>query len=128
MRSPPTASAPNVATRRLRCGFTLVELLVAVLLIDVGVLAMVSGTAMIARRQVEMRVRIAAAQTAANRIQRLIAGPCIAAAGSATVQRGIVERWNTSLLADTQRDLRDSVSYIVNGIERSVVIRARAAC
>jgi prepilin-type N-terminal cleavage/methylation domain-containing protein len=122
MRSPPPR------TCRSRRGFTLIELLVAVLLIDVGVLAMVSGTAMIARRQVEMRTRIAAAQTAANRIQRLTAGPCIPAVGSATLERGIIERWNASLLSDAQRDIRDSVSFTLNGIERSVVVRTRVTC
>jgi Tfp pilus assembly protein PilV len=112
----------------LRRGFTLVELVVAILLIDVGVLAMVSGTAMIARTQVEMRTRVAAAQAATNRIQRLIAGSCTATIGSAIGERGIVERWSVDLLSNAQRDVRDSVVFTVNGRERSVVIRSRAAC
>jgi len=98
------------------------------LLIDVGVLAMVSGTAMIARNQVAMRTRVAAAQTATNRIQQLIAAPCAPANGSATGERGILERWNVALLANSQREIRDSVVFTVSGRERNVVIRARAAC
>lgn len=116
---------PAACTRR---GFTLVELLVAILLIDVGVLAMVSGTAMIAGRQVEMRTRIVAAQAAANRIQQLIAGPCIATDSSAIGERGIMEHWSLVPLSNAMRDVTDSVSFAVSGLERSVVIHARATC
>jgi Tfp pilus assembly protein PilV len=110
-----------------RPGFTLVELLVAVLLIDVGVLAMVGGTAAVARRQVEMETRTKAAQLANNRIQGLIAGPCSASHGSATSGGGIVEHWLLDV-ADGQRDLRDSVVFFIARAERSVVIRSRAPC
>src|SRR6478672_4177228 len=70
------ASYVRDMTLRSRDGFTLVELLIAVLLIDVGVLAMVAGTALIVRRQNAMRTRALAAQVAANRIQRLQGGAC----------------------------------------------------
>ena len=128
MRFASRSVAPTMPPACSPRGFTLVELLVAILLIDVGVLAMVSGTAMIARRQVEMRTRIVAAQTAANRIQRLIAGPCITADSSATDGRGITERWSVASLANATRDLRDSVTFAVNGVERSVVLHVRATC
>src|SRR5262249_36057720 len=111
-----------------RTGFTLVELLVAVLLFDVGVLAMVASSTMLVRQQVELRARVAASQVAANRIQRLIAGSCIAASGEASTDRGVTEQWSESLLANAVRELRDSVAFIVNGAEHHVVIRSRAAC
>jgi Tfp pilus assembly protein PilV len=126
MQSSRSRTRPN--WRRRRNGFTLVELLVAVLLVDIGVLAMVSGTAMIARRQVELRARIAATQVASNRIQRLIATPCVATNGSANADRGIVERWSVTLLPNAQRDLHDSVVFATNGVERSVTIRSRTPC
>jgi Tfp pilus assembly protein PilV len=121
----PRRSREHTSTRP---GFTLVELLVAILLIDVGVLAMVSATAMIARHQVALRTRIAAAQLAANRIQRLTAAPCAVSTGSATAERGIVEYWGAELLPNAERDLRDSVVFTVDGVERATVVRSRAPC
>jgi prepilin-type N-terminal cleavage/methylation domain-containing protein len=111
-----------------RRGFTLVELLVAVLLIDVGVLAMVSATTMLARRQVELRTRAAASQLAANRIQRLIAGPCGAVIGTATAATGVTEHWSVTRLPNSVRALRDSVVFAVGGVERRVVVGARSRC
>ena len=110
-----------------RPAFTLVELLVAVLLIDVGVLAMVGGTAMIARRQVAMETRARAMQLASNRIQRLIAGPCAGSHGSTTSDAGVVEHWSADV-TNGQRDLRDSVVFAVARAERNIVIRSRTVC
>lgn len=110
-----------------RRGFTLVELLVAVLLIDVGVLAMVAGTAVITRRQNAMRVRAAAAQIAANRIQHLTAGGCVATTGS------IANQWNNeyfsaTIAAPAVRELRDSVVFSIDGAPHAIVIRSRVSC
>ena len=111
-----------------RRGFTLVELLVAVLLIDVGVLAIVAGTTMLARRQIELRTRTAASQLAANRIQRLISGPCVSTVGSAAGDFGATEHWTATVLPPAARDLTDSVAFTIQDVPRSVVMRARTIC
>ena len=110
-----------------RRGFTLVELLVAVLLIDVGLLALVAGSAIVVRRQNELRLRGLAASAAANRIQQLMAMGCHSAAGSALVAAGVTEQWSVSGQSGT-RDLFDSVAYTFGGTSRSVVLRSRIAC
>jgi len=114
--------------RGTRPGFTLVELLVAVLLIDVGVLAMVSATTLLVRRQTGLRTRVVASQLAANRLQHLIAAPCVPATGTTTSERGVTEYWSATLLPSSMRDLRDSVVFAIDGAERSVVLRSRARC
>jgi Tfp pilus assembly protein PilV len=111
-----------------RAGFTLVEVLVAILLIDVGVLAMVSGLAVVARREMGMRSRVAAARAAENRIQSLLAGPCAPARGSASGERGLTEWWSVQLVAGRQRDLQDSVQFFVDGVRHHTVVRTRAPC
>ena len=111
-----------------RRGFTLVELLVAVLLIDVAVLAMVSATTLLVRRQTGLRTRVVASQLAANRLQHLLAAPCASATGSATPERGVTEHWSATLLPSSMRDLRDSVVFAIDGAERSVVLRSRSRC
>lgn len=128
MRSARPVGATTLPARIVsRPAFTLVELLVAVLLIDVGVLAMVGGTAMIARRQVAMETRARAMQLASNRIQRLIAGPCAGSHGSTTSDGGVVEHWSADV-TNGQRDLRDSVVFAVARAERNIVIRSRTVC
>lgn len=111
-----------------RRGFTLVELLVAVLLIDVGLLALVAGSAVVVRRQNELRVRGLAASAAANRVQQLVAGGCQPGAGSALVAPGIVEQWTVAGQGRSTRDVYDSVSYTEAGASRSVVLRTRITC
>jgi Tfp pilus assembly protein PilV len=111
-----------------REGFTLVELLVAVLLIDVGVLAMVSGSAVLVRRENATRTRLAAARLAANRIERLTGGGCGATSGSAGREHGIVEYWSASTLGADQLDLADSVAFVIDGVDRHLVVRTRARC
>lgn len=112
----------------IRAGFTLVEVLVAILLIDVGVLAMVSGLAVVARREMGMRSRVAAARAAENRIQSLLARPCAASSGSARGERGLTEWWSVQLVAGAQRDLRDSVEFFIDGARHHTVIRTRVPC
>lgn len=125
-RSTP-ASYLRAMTPRTREGFTLVELLVAVLLIDVGVLAMVAGTAVIVRRQNAMHLRAAAAQIAANRIQRLESGACATLRGTAG-EHGINEQFSSDVIENGLRDLRDSVAFAIDGVSRAIVIRSRISC
>jgi type II secretory pathway pseudopilin PulG len=93
---------------RARPGFTLVELMVAVLLIDVALLALVAGTAIVAKRHTELRARELAARVVSNRIQSAIAAGC---APGAVV-----------------RSLADSESYAIDGAVHQVVLRTRVAC
>ena len=113
---------------RARAGFTLVELMIAVLLVDVGLLALVAGSAIVVRRQNELRVRALVARTASNRLQLLASAPCLATSGSATVERGITETWIAVVGPNGIRDLSDSVAYTLNGMARGAVLRTRTSC
>jgi len=119
---------PFLLSIRTRPGFTLIELLVAVLLIDVGVLAMVSATALLTRRHLDLRARVSASQLATNRIQRLTAGPCAASVGSATSADNAAEHWAATVLPNSVLDLRDSVVFLADTTERSIVVRSRVRC
>jgi Tfp pilus assembly protein PilV len=111
-----------------RRGFTLVELLVAVLLIDVGLLALVAGSAIVVRRQNELRLRSLAASAASNRVQQLVAAGCQSSSGMAVFAPGVVERWSVSAAGSAARQVHDSVSYNFGGLSRSVVLRTRIPC
>ena len=113
---------------RVRAGFTLAELLVAVLLIDVALLALVAGSAIVVRRYNETRVQTSASRAAANRLQLLSAVGCGAASGAAIVDRGITEYWNATARGNHTIELRDSAVFASRGAERQVVLHTRVPC
>jgi len=112
---------------RARPAFTLAEVLVAVVLIDVGLLALVAGSAVLVRQTNELRLRTAALRAANNRLQRLGSAPCQATAGSATVA-GVREDWTVAPRPDSVGDLRDSVTFQVGPASHSVVLTTRLPC
>jgi len=111
-----------------RRGFTLVELIVSVLLIDVALLALVAGSAVVVRRQVVLRTRLGAARIAANRLESLSIAPCADVSGTARNERGIVETWQATIGPASRRDLRDSVAYADGPDQRSIILRLGTAC
>lgn len=112
----------------MRRGFTMIELLVAVVLIDVGLLGLVAASAVVVRANGDLRARSAATRAAANRVQALVASPCASASGSAAPAAGMRERWDVTLSPHHWREIRDSVAYDVSGATRSFVLRTRATC
>lgn len=110
-----------------RRGFTLVELLIAVLLLDVGVLALVAATNVVVRRQTNIRRDTEAQRAAANRIERLIAAPCVAIAGDSSTPSGFAEHWWVQP-DRAHREIGDSLEWLERGARRRVVLRTSAAC
>jgi Tfp pilus assembly protein PilV len=119
-----TACRPASRLRR-RLGFSLIELLVAVILIDVALLAIVQTTAVVVRRRNETRARSAAVSAAASRIEGLLASPCAAASGAASLA-SIAEAWSLQTLGQT-REATDSVSFGALAAH-TLVLRTRLPC
>jgi Tfp pilus assembly protein PilV len=113
---------------RARCGFTLIEVVVAVVLIDVGLLALVAASAVLVRQTTELRVRSAALHAATNRLQLLGASACVATSGAAAGPLSIHEWWSVVLQPNGVRELRDSVTFSVGIAEKTVVLRTRLPC
>jgi type II secretory pathway pseudopilin PulG len=110
-----------------RAGFTLVELLIAIVLIEIGLLALVASGASLARQTTTTRARFAAINTAANRLQQLGAVSCATTNGIASGS-GITERWSATVQPNGTRELRDSVTFVAMGSTHSVVLRTRLTC
>ena len=66
-------SSPVVRARR---AFTLVEVVVAILLVEIGLLALTASTGIVIRQTLLVRARVAALEMARNRVETLAAGPC----------------------------------------------------
>jgi hypothetical protein len=109
----------------MRAGFTLVETLVALLLFQIGMLAVAARDIAIARRTAQAR------DVARNRIETLRATACgipTGSEGSATPAAGVVEHWRVSSDGGS-REIVDSVVYqLPAGRSASVVIRGGALC
>jgi|SRR6185503_3226602 len=113
-------------------GFTLIECLVAIILVNVGIVALMTATTFGARAVLASRQRAAASRTALNRVDWLLARGCSGAASSgdtaAAFAPNAAERWSVTDPAPGIREVQDSVSYVGADPAHAVVIRARTLC
>jgi Tfp pilus assembly protein PilV len=113
--------------RLRRAGFTLIEVLLAVVLIDVGLLALVAGSAVLMRQAAEVRARFNALRAANNRIQALAVGPCASTVGSSEAG-DVSEHWTVAVQPNRVREVRDSIAFKAAGTDRSVSLLTRLPC
>ena len=111
-----------------RPGFTLVELLVAIVLVAIGALAAVTSSAVIVREQDDGRAAAVAASAALNRLEWLRSRPCILETGHAEGAKGISEWWASTPPSPEIRRLSDSVVFVAAGRPRVFVLSAQAWC
>ena len=112
----------------LRPAFTLVELLVACLVLGTGVLALASTSVAVARLTGDAAREGAAAERAQSRMEAMRAAQCVAASGSA-LAGGIIEWWSAAPAAGGAA-LSDSVQY-AEGVRhelRSNTLESAAWC
>lgn len=100
--------------RRVRRGVSLVELLVAMTLITIGLLAIVGVSATVSRSLGESRSDNTAAITAQSRFEQLAGTACTSfTLGTVTevTVRGITERYRITDAGNNTRAIIDSVSW-----------------
>ena len=112
---------------RPRRGATLVELLVALLLLDLALLSLAAMGAAAAKRVGDAARRSRAIATASNRVEGLAGRACPAiASGRVQVERGVVETWSSRPVAGGV-ELHDSIA-IGSRPPEHVVVRRRVPC
>src|SRR5690349_5747606 len=109
-------------------GFTLVEVLVAIVLVTIGVLATAATSALVVRESDEGRTLALVIAVAANRLEELRSRGCVSENGQGAGPRGLTERWSSGIIAPSIRDLRDSVTYSVAGAPHVIVLVSRVPC
>lgn len=111
-----------------RPGFTLVELLVALILVTCGLLALAVNTGVIMREVGSATTRRAAVGLLSSRLERLSSMPCGSdSAGEAASALGVREWWSTTPGSGT-RLIRDSAEFLEAGRTRHLTIETRVVC
>jgi Tfp pilus assembly protein PilV len=114
---------------RSSAGFTLIETIVALVLFQIGMLALVATTGVAARDLADAVLRRRASAVARNRAEALIASACRgAASGSAVLPGGLLEVWRVDAAGDS-RAVVDSIDVpLPRGRRTSVVARRWTVC
>ena len=133
-------STPEMGTRRDRKGFTLVELMVAMMLLSVGMLALASSSAVVIKQMTEAGTMSVASAVAQTRIERLrtTMSACsatslpTASTGTATT-RGVSESWTvtpygTALTNTRSAQVSVTVTYYTRRGNRSQTYLSMIPC
>jgi type IV pilus modification protein PilV len=112
---------------RARQGFTLAELLVALMVFSVGALAMVATSANVMTLITSSKNRAVAAAVAASRFERMRSQPCSAHQSDSASTRGVNEAWSVVKLAKAD-DVTVRVSFVANHRTQTRIYRSFLVC
>lgn len=107
--------------RAARAGFTIVEIMVAVVILSIGILGLAATAAVVTRQMTGAVHQNVAANVAYSRMERIRTGNCVAMLDSSNTNgvttRNVTEKWQIARLDNAIAvDLR--ISYKVRGVER----------
>ena len=112
------ARRPQTARRRrarARAGFTLLEMMVAVVILTVGMLGLVGTSAVITRQVGGGAAQTVASQVIANRLEKFRSLGCSQIQSNSETTRGVHERWTTGAKINRVLFVVDTITYSVAG-------------
>lgn len=111
-----------------RAGFTIVELIVAMLMLTIGLLGLAGVGAVVLKQMKGGTYQTIAASIAQSRFEQLEGDPCASiTSGSATV-RGMAETWTVTDLGLRAKTVYDTVAFESSTGTRKVGIHTVVAC
>jgi prepilin-type N-terminal cleavage/methylation domain-containing protein len=122
--------------KRLSSGLTLIEVLIAIVVLGIGIVALAGGSSMVTRMIGRGKVETRAAQVASRRIEALrlaavASSPrCTAAAfasGGPTIHDGVTESWIVPRVGRL-RLVRVTVTYLTVNGPRSAALETGIEC
>jgi len=111
----------------LRTGYTLIEIVVAILLFTVGGLALVATSAVVGRELGANSSREQAGRIAASRLEMLRAG-CRSATGGREVLGRVESEWSVGFPDSSHVNLLESITYPARGGARTDLYRVTLPC
>ena len=110
-----------------RKGFTIVELVAAILILVVGVLGLASTAAVVMRQINGSSMQTRAAMLAQSRLERMRSINCNALANGTATTNGITETWRFGL-ANRAAWMIITVSWLERGTTRTVTFTSQRPC
>jgi type II secretion system protein I len=108
-------------------GYTIVELLIAVVIFSVGLLALAGTASVILTSLTSTQSRTIAAGVAESRFERIRATPCATRASGTAKTRGIAEAWTLDRLARAD-DVTVAVTFMSNHRNRTEAFQSFLPC
>jgi type IV pilus modification protein PilV len=108
-------------------GYTIIELLVAVMIFTVGLLAMASTAGVIMTSMASSKTRTIAAAVAEARFERLRGQTCTARTSGSAVTRGVREDWSRKALARAD-DVTVTITFQTQHRSRTQTFRSYLPC
>jgi prepilin-type N-terminal cleavage/methylation domain-containing protein len=112
---------------RRQAGYTLIELIVALLVFSVGGLGLVATSAVIGRELIANAARERAGRIAATRIE-ILAAHCRGATAGVETIAGIRSEWSADFPDSSRVSLLESVTYPTRRGGRTDIYRALLPC
>lgn len=117
----------RITSVRARRGFTLAELIIAIVILVVGVLGLASTAAVVMKQITASSMQTRAAIMAQSRLERLRAMPCANMADGTASSNGITETWRVTVSARTAT-LVDVVTWAERSVTRTVTFTSERPC
>ncbi len=121
---------PSGSRVRHRSGFSVVEVLVALMLVTVGMMAIAGSTALALRTTLDATRRREAEERATTRLSLLSAAGCAAASAGVSIDSTarVAERWWVVMQANGVATITDSVDWISARGPRSFALTSAVTC
>jgi type IV pilus modification protein PilV len=110
-----------------RRGFTLVELIIAIIILVVGVLGLASTAAVVMRQITASSMQTRAAMMAQSRLEQLRSVPCANMANGNAASKGVTETWRVTVNARTAT-IVNVVTWTERRTPRSVTFTSERPC
>ncbi len=110
-----------------RCGYTLIEIVLALFVFTVGALAVAAAMTAYARSTAMNILRDRATRIASSRIEVMRAGSCAAARGGSELIRGVRSTWIV-IPSATEVVITEEASYDVAGKHFTQIYRGVLPC
>ena len=107
-----------------RAGFTLVEMMVAVMVLAIGLLGLTSTAAYVVRQLSGGSQQTIASTVVQSRTEWMLARPCTSIKSDSTaVNRGVTEHWITGATVNRVLQVTDTVKYSLTGSKKSQTVK-----
>lgn len=118
-----------VAARARRDGFTLAEVILAIVILSVGLLALASGSMGVIRQMRAGNQAAVAAMVAQSRIEKMRSKTCTGLSTGSATTNGLSEKWTVTSINAKLSAVAETVSYVPRpGVTKKLGVTGGVVC